>query len=132
MKGKLVKEQQRSAGLERSRAAFVAAWRGNRMRSGAARTIQRHFRARRMLQLLDRTRLNVKVSLAAPRQASRFITAGCHGSGYAIRPLARLSPGSKVAKNAWPAQRGVADRAWVLHVHTVDSVQLCCSGGYCA
>ena len=70
MKGELVKEQQRSAGLERSRAAFVAAWRGNRMRSGAARTIQRHFRARRMLQLLDRTRLNAKVSQAAPQQAA--------------------------------------------------------------
>ena len=70
MKGELVKEQQRSAGLERSWAAFVAEWHGNRMRSGAARTIQRHFRARRMLQLLDRTRLNAKVSQAAPQQAA--------------------------------------------------------------
>ena len=81
MKGELVKEQQRSAGLERSRAAFVAAWRGNRMRSGAARTIQRHFRARRVLQLLDRTRLNAKVSLAASQQAAGAV-AVWHGSGF--------------------------------------------------
>ena len=64
MKGELVKEQQRSAGLERSWAAFVAVWHGNRMRSGAARTIQRHFRAQRIHQLLDHTRLNAKVRLA--------------------------------------------------------------------
>jgi hypothetical protein len=61
MKGELVKEQQRSAGLERARAAFLAAWREKRLRSGAARVIQRHFRARRMRQLLSRTRLNAKV-----------------------------------------------------------------------
>ena len=80
MKGELVKEQQRSAGLERSRAAFVAVWRGNRMRSGAARAIQRHFRARRMLQLLDRTRLNAKVGPAASQQAAGA-AAVQHGSG---------------------------------------------------
>lgn len=63
MKGELVKEQQHSAGLQRSRAAFVAVWRRNRMRSGAARLIQRHFRARRLHQLLARTQLNAKVRL---------------------------------------------------------------------
>lgn len=64
MKGEVVKEQQRSAGMERSRAAFLAAWRENRMRSGAARLIQRHFRARRMRQLLSRTYINAKVRLS--------------------------------------------------------------------
>ncbi len=63
MKGELVKEQQRSTGLERSRAAFLAAWRENRRRSRAARLIQRHFRARRLRQLLARTQLNAKVRL---------------------------------------------------------------------
>ena len=80
MKGELVKEQQRSAGLERSRAAFMAVWRGNRMRSGAARTIQRHFRARRILQLLDRTRLNAKVRPAASQQAAGAVAVQ-HSSG---------------------------------------------------
>ena len=69
MKGELMKEQQRSAGMERSRAAFLAAWRENRLRSGAARVIQRHFRARRMRQLLSRTRLNAKVQLCPYRCA---------------------------------------------------------------
>lgn len=64
MKGELVKEQQRSAGMERSRRAFLAAWRENRTRSGAARLIQRHFRARRMRQLLNRTHFNAKVKLS--------------------------------------------------------------------
>ena len=64
MKGELVKEQQRSAGMERSRAAFLAAWRENRLRSGAARIIQRQFRAQRVRQLLNRTHLNAKVKLS--------------------------------------------------------------------
>ena len=64
MKGELVKEQQRSVGMERSRAAFLGAWRENRLRSGAARVIQRQFRAQRVRQLLNRTRLNAKVKLS--------------------------------------------------------------------
>lgn len=64
MKGELVKEQQRSAGAERARAAFLAAWRENRKRGGAARTIQRHFRARRVRRLLARTTFNAKASFA--------------------------------------------------------------------
>ena len=63
MKGELVKEQQHSASLERSRAAFLSIWRKNRMRSRAARLIQRHFRAQRLRQLLARTQLNAKVRL---------------------------------------------------------------------
>ena len=63
MKGELVKEQQRSAGLERSRAVFLSVWRENRRRSGAARLIQRRYRAQRLHQLLARTQLNAKVRL---------------------------------------------------------------------
>ena len=79
MKGELVKEEQQSAGLQRSRTAFLAVWRRNRMRSGAARLIQRHFRARRLHKLLARTQLNAKVRLSclgnfqAPSGALRLI-----------------------------------------------------------
>lgn len=63
MKGRLVKEQQMLAGMQRSRQAFLAVWEANRRRSGAARVIQRHFRASRVARLLKRTNLDAKVSL---------------------------------------------------------------------
>lgn len=61
MKGRVVKEQQALAGMERSRAAFLDVWEANRRRSGAARVIQRHYRAHRIACLLRRTNADAKV-----------------------------------------------------------------------
>ena len=64
MKGRLVKEEQALGGMQRSRQAFLAVWQANRRRSGAARVIQRHFRASRVARLLRRTDQDAKVSLS--------------------------------------------------------------------
>ena len=60
-KGALVKEQQAVAGARRSREAFLAVWAAHRARSGAARTVQRHFRAWRVRRLLAQTSLDARV-----------------------------------------------------------------------
>ena len=65
MKGHLVKAEQSLAGMQRSRQAFLAVWQANRRRSGAARVIQRHFRASRVARLLKRTDQDAKVSPTA-------------------------------------------------------------------
>ncbi|KAK9904052.1 hypothetical protein WJX75_003480 [Coccomyxa subellipsoidea] len=65
MKGRLVKEEQALGGMQRSRQAFLAVWQANRRRSGAARVIQRHFRASRVARLLRRTDQDAKALEAA-------------------------------------------------------------------
>lgn len=62
MKGRLVKEQQALAGMQRSRQAFLAVWEASRRRSRAARIIQRHFRAYRVARLIRRTDMDAKVA----------------------------------------------------------------------
>ncbi len=61
MTGRLVKEQQALAGMQRSRQAFLAVWEASRRRSRAARIIQRHFRASRFARLIARTDMDAKV-----------------------------------------------------------------------
>ncbi len=62
MKGRLVKEEQALAGMQRSRQAFLAVWEASRRRSRAARIIQRHFRAYRVARLIARTDMDAKVA----------------------------------------------------------------------
>lgn len=64
MKGRLVKEQQRLAGMQRSREAFLAVWQANRSRARALRTMQRHIQARTIRRLQRTNKVN--------RQANRY------------------------------------------------------------
>lgn len=66
MRQQLAAEQAALAGMRRSREAFVAVWAERRARSGAARTVQRRFRAWRLARLLTRTSLDAKVQHSPP------------------------------------------------------------------
>ncbi|CAL8470663.1 g10205 [Coccomyxa elongata] len=74
MKGRLVKEQQALAGMQRSRQAFLAVWEASRRRSRAARIIQRHFRAYRVARLIARTDMDAKALEAA--ESERWMLEG--------------------------------------------------------
>lgn len=87
MKGRLVKEQQRLAGMQRSREAFLAVWQANRSRARAMRTMQRHIQSRTIRRLQRTNQVSACPSHEAfthqPIEFCRFalqvpIWGGCH------------------------------------------------------